>query len=101
MKPSINIDELKNLIANNHIMLIDVRSKDEYIEKHIPMAGNLPIQLIESGAFVPEPGKTIITACGKGGGRSERAANYLRDHYQNTVYFLEGGTFGWFEHETN
>lgn len=96
MKTTITRAELNQLLNNkNNIMVIDVRNKEEYNEKHIPFAGNLPIEIIEAGNFIPEPGKIIITACGKGGGRSERAAKYLREHNKNEVYFLEGGTFEW------
>lgn len=100
MKTTITRAELKQLLNNkNNIMVIDVRGKEEYNEKHIPFAGNLPIEIIEAGSFIPEPGKIIITACGKGGGRSERAAKYLRENSNNEVYFLDGGTFGWVENE--
>lgn len=100
MKTTITRAELKQLLNNkNNIMVIDVRNKEEYNEKHIPFAGNLPIEIIEAGNFIPEPGKIIITACGKGGGRSERAAKYLRESSNNEVYFLDGGTFGWVENE--
>ncbi len=99
MKTTITRAELKQLRIKNNIMVIDVRGKEEYNEKHIPFAGNLPIEIIEAGNFIPEPGKIIITACGKGGGRSERSAKYLRENSNNEVYFLEGGTFGWFENE--
>lgn len=100
MKTTITLAELKQLLNNKeNIMIIDVRGKDEYTEKHISFAGNLPIKIIESGNFIPEPGKIIITACGKGGGRSERAAKYIRDNSNNEVYFLDGGTFGWVENE--
>lgn len=100
MKSGITHTELQQLLdAHKNIMVIDVRSRDEYRENHIPFAGNLRVDLVESGDFVPEPGKIIVTACGKGGGRSERAAKYLRDHFANEVYFLEGGTFGWLENQ--
>jgi rhodanese-related sulfurtransferase len=98
MKVAITLAELKQLLdKKENIMLIDVRNKEEYFEKHIPFACNLPIEIIESGNFIPEPYKTIVTVCGKGEGRSERAANYLREKTNNEVYFLEGGTFGWLE----
>ena len=100
MKPSITLSELKQLLSElKNILIIDVRNKVEYFEAQIPFAGNLPVEIIESGAFIPEPGKIIITVCGKGGERSERATNYLRETTNNKVYFLEGGTFGWFEKE--
>lgn len=96
MKTTITRAELNQLLNNkNNIMVIDVRNKEEYDERHIPFAGNLPIEIIEADGFIPEPGKIIVTACGKGGGRSERAAKYLREHNKNEVYFLEGGTFEW------
>lgn len=100
MKTTITLAELKQLLKNKeNIMLIDVRGKVDYNEKHIPFAGNLPIEIIEAGSFIPEPGKIIITTCGKGGDRSERAAKYIRDNSNNEVYFLDGGTFGWVENE--
>lgn len=98
MKTSITQSELRQFLEQKkNMMVLDVRNKDEYSEKHISFAINLPIELIESENFIPEPGKIIITACGKGGGRSERAANYLRNNTTNEVYFLEGGTFDWLE----
>ena len=98
MKASITIVELEQLRSKkNNIMVIDVRTKEEYNQKHIPFAGNLPIEIIEAGNFIPEPSKIVITVCGKGGGRSETAAKYLRENTNNEVYFLDGGTFGWTE----
>jgi rhodanese-related sulfurtransferase len=98
MKVAITLAELKQLLEKKeNIMLIDVRNKEEYFEAHIPFACNLPIKIIESGNFIPEHYKTIITVCGEGGGRSARSANYLRENNTNEIYFLEGGTFGWFE----
>lgn len=100
MKTTITRAELKQLLHNKeNIMVIDVRGKDDYKENHITFAGNLPIEIIEAGNFIPEPGKVIITVCGKGGGRSERAANYLRENSNNEVCFLDG-TFGWLENES-
>ncbi len=79
--------------------VIDVRSEAEYNEKHIPYAINLPVEQIESGNIDLDLRKVIVTACGKGGGRSERAAKYIRENYNAEAYFLEGGTFGWYENE--
>lgn len=89
------IDQLRN--HGEKIVLIDVRSNAEFQEKHITDALNIPVEEIEAGKFSLEDNEAIIvTACGKGGGRSERAAAYLRENTFK-AYFLDGGTFGWFE----
>jgi len=102
MKTRLTKTELKQLLnSKSNLLLLDIRNKEEYLEKHIPIAVNLPIEIIESGNFIPEPGKIIITICGKGGGRSEKAADYLRENYGVEVYSLEGGTMAWLTEETN
>jgi serine phosphatase RsbU (regulator of sigma subunit)/rhodanese-related sulfurtransferase len=96
---SISPAELDELIANNSgFRLVDVRSSSEYKEKHIPGAEHFPIDKIESGKFNGEEHEIIITACGSGGGRSERSAKLLADKFQRDVFYLEGGTFGWFRY---
>lgn len=100
MKTIITRAELKQLLeGHNKVILIDVHSEAEYAEKHIPSAVNLPIEKIEAGKLDLDLRKTIVTACGKGGGRSAYAAKHIRENYIADVYFLEGGTFGWFENE--
>lgn len=101
MQDYISAGQLKKLLqhSSENILIIDVRLAEEYAAQHISGAVNIPIQEIESGNFTPEFGKIIITACGKGGGRSEKAAKHIRDNYNSEVYFLEGGTFGWLERE--
>lgn len=97
MKNHITLAELKLwLQSNKNIRLLDVRSKEEFLEKHIPEAEHVPIEWIESGKHIPESDQIIITLCGKGGGRSERAADYFRKNLNNEVYFLAGGTQEWF-----
>lgn len=99
-KTSIDLAGLRRLHENNKgIIVIDVRSEAEYNEKHIPFAIHLPLERIESGTIDLDLQKIIVTACGKGGGRSEKAAKHIRENYIAESYFLEGGTFGWFENE--
>lgn len=101
MQDCISAGQLKNLLhhSSENILIIDVRSAEEYATQHISLTVNIPVQEIESENFTPESGKIIITACGKGGGRSEKAAKHIRDNYNSEVYFFEGGTFGWLERE--
>jgi rhodanese-related sulfurtransferase len=95
---SISLAELKHLLdTNKNVKIIDVRSEAEYLETHIPIAINISIDKIEV-INIPKDG-IIITTCGKGGGRSEKAAELIRNKTNTAVYFLENGTFGWFENE--
>lgn len=97
-KTSISLVELKQLLdTNKNVRVIDVRSETEYLEKHIPIAINIPIEKIEALDIIK--GEIIITACGKGGGRSEKAAKLILNKTNAEVYFLEKGTIGWFESE--
>lgn len=97
-KTSISLAELKQLLdTNKNVQIIDVRSEEEYLETHIPIAKNISIDKIEEIDISKD--EIIITACGKGGGRSEKAAELIRNKTNTTVYFLENGTFGWFENE--
>jgi len=99
MKERKNISQLevKELIQKGQkVFIIDVRSQEEYNKQHIPNAVNVTIEQIEKGELNIEKDTLIVTVCGKGGGRSESASNYIQNNYNQDVYFLEGGTFGWF-----
>ena len=94
-KTSISLAELKQLLdTNKNVRIVDVRSETEYVEKHIPLAINIPVEKIEEIDSLMD--EIIITACGKGGGRSEKAAELIRNKTNTEVYFLENGTFGWY-----
>lgn len=95
---SISQSELKSLILNGQkTLVIDVRNPEEYQTQHLPMAINLPVEQLENRKLDLEEDVTIVTVCGKGGGRSENAAKFIQSNYSNEVFFLEGGTFGWFD----
>jgi serine phosphatase RsbU (regulator of sigma subunit)/rhodanese-related sulfurtransferase len=99
-KRSIDLAELNQLLKHpGGITVIDVRSAEEYKEKHIPFAVNLTIEKIQDGKTNLDLTKPIITVCGSGGGRSDRAADFIREVYKSEAYFLEEGTFGWVKQE--
>lgn len=93
----IALDELKmNLTAGNHIQIIDVRSPEEFAEKHIPEAVNIPLDELERAFSRLDEHLFFITTCGKGGGRSAKGAEILRQGGFRSTW-LCGGTFGWFD----
>ncbi|PKP12885.1 MAG: hypothetical protein CVU08_08165 [Bacteroidetes bacterium HGW-Bacteroidetes-3] len=93
----ITLDILKQkLESKNEIIIIDVRSNEEYNEKHIPDAINIPLDKLEKEAKTFDKNKFYITVCGKGGSRSATGAEKLNQMKFN-VLWLCGGTFGWFD----
>jgi len=93
------LTDLRQLIKQSPELLtiIDVRSPEEYAEKHIPGALNIPLDEIEIRSNELSKQAIIITACGKGGGRSAQAAEKLKQRGFIKAIFLCGGTFGWYE----
>ncbi len=86
----------EKLKSENTIIIIDVRSFDEYTEKHIPAAVNIPLPLLEKETMHFNKEIFYVTACGKGGGRSAEASEIIvKSGYVST--WLCNGTFGWFE----
>jgi rhodanese-related sulfurtransferase len=97
MTKFISKKELENLLSHDDkLVIIDVRSNEEFNQQHIPKAINIPIDHleVESKQFIPNV--LYTTVCGKGGGRSEQAAQLLNNS-SFKAYFLQDGTLGWFE----
>ena len=94
MKPSISNHKLLALIKNNNVTILDVRGRDEYERGHLFGALNIPVDELALRHQEIQIGKVILTYCGKGAGRSEKAAKVLSD-LGKTAVWLEGGYMGW------
>ncbi len=81
--------------AGEAVLIVDVRSAEEFAAGHVDGAVHVSLAEIEAdpGHLALEP--FIVCVCGKGGGRSERAAQALHAAGAVDVGFLEGGTLGW------
>ena len=89
----INIEELKNLIkANKEIILLDVRSPQEYKEGCLNGAINIPLYELEEccDCKLNNKEKTIIVYC-QSGIRSRKAVNILKKNGFKNLYHLRGG----------
>jgi rhodanese-related sulfurtransferase len=78
-------------------VVVDVRSPEEFALGHVEGAINIPLDALEEKTSSLPKDRLIVTVCGKGGGRSERAAAELRALGFDSVRSLCGGTQAWME----
>lgn len=93
---NIDYSTLKKMVKDNKsTIIIDVRTKDEYITNHISGAINIPLQNItqEIENVVKNQNTTIIIYC-QYGGRSNKACNKLEKMGYSNIYNLYGGIEG-------
>lgn len=93
---NISATEAKKILdAQEGAILLDVRTKEEYEERHIPGSILIPLDVLGSNAEIKMPDKnaTILVYC-RSGRRSISASEILtRLGYQN-VYNM-GGIIAW------
>ena len=88
----ISYKDLKSLMKNKYIVLIDVRSGQEYEEGHLDGAINIPVYNIEKeiSKYVKSTEDTIILYCSSGS-RSRQAKEILENLGYSEVYNLKEG----------
>lgn len=97
LKECIEVDEVKQLLSENKkIQIIDVRSKEEFEQAHIPNALNIELSTLKEKAINFDKDCLFVTACGKGGGRSSDGAKLLTELGFNAIW-LCGGTYKWLD----
>ncbi len=88
--------DLDALGRHGRLLVVDVRSPEEFAAGHVDGAINIPLDALPARATELPRDAVIVTACGKGGGRSEQAAAELRARGLATRS-LCGGTRAWQE----
>ena len=92
----INMDEAVSIMQEeNDYVILDVRRPDEFAEKHIPGAVNIPNETIgtEEISALPDKDQLILVYC-RSGNRSKQASEKLVAlGYTNVVEF--GGIIDW------
>jgi rhodanese-related sulfurtransferase len=95
--PRITVEELKKLMDEGQVVVVDVRNADAYNSGHIKGAINLPLDKIQAGKYDELPrDKRIITYCSCGAENSSAAATVLLEKagFNNGATLL-GGTYAW------
>jgi rhodanese-related sulfurtransferase len=87
--------QLETMLSDGQpLLLIDVRTSDEFSPGHIPGAVNQPVETIVQWYGALDPSQRTVCYC-KAGSRSRRAADYLVSKGFSNVSNLLGGFDGW------
>ena len=93
---TLNANDFEQATTDNQVIIVDVRTAEEYSGGHIPNAINIDVKragfLYEADEKLPKD-KTIAVYC-QGGVRSRKAASLLSDNGY-TVINLAGGISEW------
>lgn len=98
---SIAVDEIDAAVmaarmAAGEIVLVDVRTPEEFAEGHIEGAVNMPLDQFDPAAVPQAEGKETVIYC-RSGRRSEMAAQYLAEATGENAVHLDGGILAWEE----
>lgn len=85
----ISITDALQLCYAKKAILIDVRSEEEYKEGHLPMAENVPLDLILNEKYMPGSDLPVFLYCDTGAS-SLQAAKKLGEHGVE-AYSVAGG----------
>lgn len=91
---TLEAQELAALIATNKVVLIDVRTPEEFAEGRISGALNAPVQVFVPAMIPQESDRETILYC-RSSGRSRVAAEELAAYLAKPVRHLEGGILTW------
>lgn len=92
----VNVDQLKEQIANSDLQIVDVRRPAEYGNGHVPRALNAPLAALDRTLFqLPlQKDKPTAVICA-GGYRSSAAASLLEQRGFTNLINVSGGTGAW------
>lgn len=90
---NLSLNEIKEIIKNNeNAILVDVRSRQEYLEGHLNGSVNIPLYELEQCCERTLKDKeTIIIVYCQYGARSKKAIMILKRHGYRNLYHLKGG----------
>jgi hydroxyacylglutathione hydrolase len=94
--PQMDVYTLRERLASNGMVVLDVREEDEWTEGHIPGSYSLSFKLIPTrlDELGLNPEKTVAVTCATGK-RSSTAASLLKRKGFSSLYNVTGGMEAW------
>ena len=94
----IPFESAKDMIEKNDVLLIDVRTANEYDLMHIKNAINIPVNEIEQRIFQVDSTHPLMVYCSSGA-RSKTAIQILNNLGYNNIYIWEYGALATFPYK--
>lgn len=94
----IPFESAKDMIEKNDVLLVDVRTANEYDLMHIKNAINIPVNEIEQRIFQVESTHPLMVYCSSGA-RSKTAIQILNNLGYNNIYIWEYGALATFPYK--
>ncbi|EPZ38769.1 MULTISPECIES: rhodanese-like domain-containing protein [Anoxybacillus] len=91
---NISVDEAAQMIQKGDVVVLDVRTEEEYTSGHIPGAMLLPVQQLKERINELKKDETYIVVC-RSGNRSAQASELLVKEGFTNVYNMTGGMNEW------
>ena len=94
---NVTAEEAYKLInEDNEFVILDVRTKEEYDDGHIPGAKLVPVQILpmKLAELDKYKDKPVLVYCASGG-RSPRAVDTLANNSFKNIYHLSRGISSW------
>lgn len=85
---------LNMLVQSEKVVLVDVRTPQEFAEGHLAGAINMPLDQFDPKALPKEEGKETILYC-RSGNRSGTAAKAYVEATGQSIRHLDGGIGAW------
>lgn len=98
-KSSITAQGLNQLLLSRKVELLDVRTPGEFASAHLPGARSVPLDTLDTAAFVRERGPSsepVYLVC-QSGTRARKAMERLQGAGFNECVLVEGGTQAWMD----
>ena len=86
--------QVKQALDAHEIVLIDVRTPQEYMMEHIDGALLMPMAFFDAASLPAQNGKRIVLRCGSGM-RSGKVAQIAMDAGVTPLAHMEGGMVAW------
>lgn len=90
----ITVNDLKTLIENNRVTIIDIRDSASFESGHIEKAHNIGDHNINKFIEEADPEKPLVVCCYHGIS-SQSAAEYMSEKGFKQCYSLQGGYEAW------